>query len=73
MNNAAALVAAIGTAVGAVLGAWSLVVKERGDAARPVQLLKRLWDWVQSSGLEGDVPESLTNEIRREIEGDDPQ
>lgn len=73
MNGTTALIAALGSAVGAVLASWSLVVKARGEAAKPKQLLSRLWDWVVWAELHEDVPPSLAGEIRDEIEGDQPQ
>jgi hypothetical protein len=64
------------TLVGALLGggaallsAWALVVKARGEAAKPKQLLHRLWDWIEGNSLHTEVPHTLASEIREEIEG----
>lgn len=74
MDKTTALVAALGSASAAVLGAWSLVVRERSKAARPLQLLRRLWDWLEASGHHEKIPPTLAGEIRDEIEGgDNPQ
>ena len=57
-------------AVAAILGSWALVVKARGEAAQPKQLLRRLWDWIVTRGLHIHVPEPLASEVRRELGGD---
>lgn len=74
MDKTTALVAALGSATAAVLGAWSLVVKERAKGAVPLQLLRRLWDYLVSKNLHHDVPPLLAESIVNEIEeGDDPE
>lgn len=72
MDGTTALVTALGGAAAAILGAWALVIKARGEAARPQQLLRRLWDWIEGAALHHDVPPTLAAEIRDEIEGDNP-
>lgn len=67
----AELVTAAAGGLAAVLGAWALVVKARGNAARPKQLLRRLWDWVQYAGHEDAVPPVLAEEVRDVLTGGD--
>lgn len=62
------LVTAMGAATATILGAWALVVKARGTAAKPLQVLHRLWDWIQYSELEGHVPPVLAEDVRELVD-----
>ena len=53
-----------------MVGAWAVLVRARGEAAKPKQLLHRLWDWIETMALHEEVPGSLAAEIRDEIKGD---
>lgn len=66
------LVTAAGAATAAILGAWALVVKARGTAAKPLQVLHRLWDWIQYSDLEGVVPPVLAEDVRDLVSKEEP-
>ena len=70
MNSTATLVTAVGGAIGVIVGAWAVLVRARGEAAKPKLLLHRLWDWIETMALHEEVPRTLAAEIRDEIEGD---
>jgi hypothetical protein len=73
VDSTATVITALGGAVGVVLGSWALVVKARGEAARPKQLLRRLWDWVETTSHHHEVPPTLAGEVREELEGSPPE
>ena len=67
MDKATALLTASGAVVTGILGGWALVVRARGESAKPSQLLRRLWDWIEAKGHASDVPPTLAEEIRQHI------
>lgn len=67
---ASAIILGIGSSIAAILGAYALVVRARGAAAEPRYLLRRLWDWIEATGLTGRVPPTLAREVQRSIDGE---
>lgn len=70
MNVEGVLVAVFG-GVSGVIGAWALLVKARGESARPLHLLRRLVDALQSLGLWERVPVTLRTEIEDHMRDDE--
>lgn len=71
MDGATALLTAVLGGAAALVTAWALLVRAKGDADNPKQLLRRLWDWLEGTSLHEDVPPTLANEIRKELEDGD--
>lgn len=71
MDYASAIIVAVGSTIAAILGAWALVVRARTDASKPHQLLQRLWDWVESTGMAEKVPPSLARAVQRTLNAED--
>lgn len=72
MDSTATVITAIGGAVGVVLASWAMVVKARSDAAEPKHLLRRLWDWLEATAHHEQVPHTLAEDIRTELQGRGP-
>jgi hypothetical protein len=71
VNGWTALVGTVLSGLAALAGAYALVVKAHGETARPAQLLRRLWDWIEGNGLDSDVPPTLANDVREHIADED--
>lgn len=71
MSTLSVLITACGGALATVIGAWALLVKARSEAARPMQLLHRLWDWLEGTDLDGEVPEGLRGDVTQALRGGD--
>lgn len=67
MDNASTLLGSIGVGISGVIGAWALLVRAKGDAAKTWQLLRRLVDWLQAEGMWDHVPTFLRSEIEKHI------
>ena len=67
MDGASNLLGVIGVGISGVIGAWALLVRAKGDAAKTWQLLRRLVDWLQERGMWEHVPELLRSEIEKHI------
>ena len=59
------------TAVGTVIGALALFERARGANARPVHLLRRMRDALQTLGLWDHLPEGLRSEVEEHLSEDD--
>lgn len=59
MGDAPGLATAVLGGVGVVLASWALVVKARREDSEPFHVLRRLWDWVEGKGLDGEVPRGI--------------
>lgn len=57
----------MGGVISGVIGAWALLVRAKGDAAKTWQLLRRLVDWLQAEGMWDHVPPFLRSEIEKHI------
>ena len=57
----------MGGVISGVIGAWALLVRAKGDAAKTWQLLRRLVDWLQAEGLWELVPSFLRTEVEKHI------
>lgn len=67
MDGASNLLGVVGVGISGVIGAWALLVRAKGDAAKTWQLLRRLVDWLQAEGMWDHVPTFLRSEIEKHI------
>ena len=67
MDEASTLLGVAGGVISGVIGAWALLVRAKGDAAKTWQLLRRLVDWLQAEGMWDHVPTFLRSEIEKHI------
>lgn len=67
MDSVSPVILAIGSVITAVVGSVSLLIRARGAAARPMQVLQRLWDWVQTAHHDDEVPETLRRDVEKLI------
>ncbi len=65
------LAVAIGGAVASIIGAWALYTRARIAGGSALHVLRRVWDWIETSGLHEDVPPTLARDVRRELESGD--
>lgn len=71
LDGASNLLGVMGVGISGVIGAWALLVRAKGSAAKTWNLLRRLVDWLQSEGIWPRVPALLRSEIEKHIlEGD---
>lgn len=50
MADPSVIIGSIIAAVPATIVAWNGLTKARGAAGRPLQVLRRLWDWLEQAG-----------------------
>lgn len=69
----AGVIAALGTAAAAVIGALGFLKRAGAPTSRAVLALRGLWDWVELNGLADQVPERMARAVVRVLEdqGDD--
>lgn len=67
MDDASTLLGVMGGVISGVIGAWALLVRAKGDAAKTWQLLRRLVDWLQAEGMWDHVPTFLRSETEKHI------
>lgn len=71
VGDIATVITATCAGVGGIIGALALLVRAKGESARPTHLLRRAWDVVESHDLVKFFPATLAAEIREHILEDD--
>jgi hypothetical protein len=67
------LAVAIGGAIASVIGAWALYTRARIAGGSALHVLRRLWDWVETTDLDEEVPPTLARDVKRELSVNSPQ
>lgn len=68
------IIGSIVAAVPATLAAWAVVTKARGTAGRPLQVLRRVWDWLEQAGHRAELERrnpTLHGDVIRVLSDDD--